>query len=247
MPRARKTRIARRGPIGLSNEERIALLDERVRAETREFASLLRSRTDFEAVLVRGSRVDRRAHSIGLVLATVLAILVGSVFADGGPLALAGALALPIGYGLLWFFLAVTGGEQLERLAIDEQGLISSSRAGRDPGRRADVLKVGVPVVVIGVAGWITLGLIHDIVFPPQPTCMFAVSADNEFCRYIPGMGHGTGLTVGQAKVLERGIRTLQLLYSGGFLLGAAWFLRRMLTGRWVADVRPVRGRGTAE
>jgi hypothetical protein len=247
MPRARKTRIARRGPVGLSNEERIALLDRQVMAETREFAAVLRSRTDFEAVLVRGSRVDRRAHFIGLVLATVLGILVGSVFAEGGTLALVVALALPIGYGLLWLFLAVTGGEQLERLTIDEQGLISSSRAGRDPGWRADVLKVGVPVVVIAVAGWITLGLIHDIVFSPQPTCMFAVSADNEFCRYIPGMGHGTGLTVGQAKVLERGIRALQLLYSGGFLLGACWFLRRMLTGRWVADVRPVRRRNATD
>jgi hypothetical protein len=247
MPRARKTRIAKAGPAGLSNEERIALLDKRVMAETREFAAVLRSRTDFEAVLVRGSRVDRRAHFTGLVLATVLAILVGSVFADGGTLALAGALALPIGYGLLWLFLAVTGGEQLERLTIDQQGLISSSRVGRDPGWRADVLKVGVPIAVIVVTGWITLGLIHDIVFPPQPACMFAFSGDNEFCRYIPGMGHGTGLTVGQAKVLERGIRALQLLYSGVFLLGAAWFLRRMLTGRWVADVRPVRGRSTTD
>jgi hypothetical protein len=157
-------------------------------------------------------------------------------------MAIAVTAALPIGYGLLWLFLAFTGGEQLQTLSIDKEGRIASSFVGHGPEWRADVLKVAIPTVVIAVAGWITIGLIHDIIFPPLPSCMFPVTLDNEFCRFVGGMGGGLGLTVGQTKGLERAIRALQLTYSVGFLLGATWFLRRMLTGRWVADARPVRG-----
>jgi hypothetical protein len=51
------------------------------------------------------------------------------------------------------------------------------------------------------------------------------------------------GFSVSQTIALERVIRGFQLLIVLAVLLGASWFLRRMLTGQWVASVRPVRHR----
>ena len=44
-------------------------------------------------------------------------------------------------------------------------------------------------------------------------------------------------------QLFERIVRGLQLIISLIVLLASSWFLRRMLTGRWVLVVRPVRHR----
>jgi hypothetical protein len=58
-------------------------------------------------------------------------------------------LALPLvvagGYCLFWLFLSLTGGEELDRIAIDEQGVVTSDRSGRAIETRSDFLKVAVP------------------------------------------------------------------------------------------------------
>ena len=250
MPRTRKTTAgpSRLAPSELSAQERAAILNKRVAAETREFAALVRSRTEFEAVLVRGRRVSHRLHLVGLVTATAVAVAVSMWFSALDLPAVAPWLTplvwvLPVGYGVSWMFLILTGGEQLELLSVDGEGRITSTRTGHGDAWQSDVLKVALPVAVIVVAGWITFGLVHDIVLPPDPHCQYPAVKDNDFCRYIVGMGRGTALTLVQARLVEQAIRSGQLIFSGGFLLGALWFLRRMLTGRWVVDARPVRRR----
>ena len=247
MPRTRKTSAAP-PPSGLSGEERAAILTKRIAAETREFAALVRSRTDFEAVLVRGAPVSNRLHFLGLAASIAVAVAMSLWFSAVDLPAVAPWLTplvwvLPVGYGVFWLFLIITGGEQLEVLSIDNEGRISSTRTGHEAAWQSDVLKVAVPVVVIVVAGWLTLGLIHDIIFSPDPTCQFPAVKDTDFCRYVVGLGRGTALSLAQAKLVERAIRCGQLLFAGGFFLGAIWFLYRMLTGRWVVDARPVRRR----
>lgn len=52
--------------------------------------------------------------------------------------------------------------------------------------------------------------------------------------------GESTGFSVEETKTVERVIRTFELLFALVPFLGGIWFLRRMLTGKWVAFVRPV-------
>ena len=53
----------------------------------------------------------------------------------------------------------------------------------------------------------------------------------------------GVPLTVDQTKVIERMVRSFQLFLSLVLCLSATWFLRRVLTGRWVGLVRPLHPR----
>jgi len=49
---------------------------------------------------------------------------------------------------------------------------------------------------------------------------------------------------VSQTIALERMVRGFQLLIVLAMFLGATWFLSRMLTGKWVGFVRPIRHSG---
>jgi hypothetical protein len=247
--RVDETPTARPGAVAkpaLSAEERIARLDRVVAGATREFAAIMRSRTEFEAVLIRGEPVRHLLHLLRLAVLVGLSVAAALAFTASGSL-LTGLLLVPVGYAVFWLYLTLTGGEQLEWISIDEEGRISTVSSGHGANLRADVLKVVIPSVVIIASGWVTFGLIHGIIFPPQPDCMFPAVRDNQFCRYVGGFGGGTALTVGQVKTVERAVRALQLLYSGFFLIGSIWFLRHMLTGRSVVDVRPVRRRAKDE
>jgi hypothetical protein len=231
-------------PAGLSYEERKARLDRAVAVATREFAARVGERTDFEVLLVRGEPVRHRVHLVRLAVLAVLVPAVAWAFDVSGSTLLA-VLLVPAAYAVYWSYLVLTAGEQTERIDVDEDGRLSSVRTGHDADLRADVLKVAIPSVLIAAAAWITAGLLHDIAFAPLPSCDIPGAVrDNEFCSYIPGLGGGTALTVGQTMALERAIRIFQLVYSAAILLGSIWFLRRMLTGRWVVDVRPVRRPG---
>jgi hypothetical protein len=231
-------------PAGLSYEERKARLDKAVAVATREFAARVRERTDFEVLLVRGEPVRQRVHLVRLAVLVVLAPAVAWAFDVRGSMLLA-VLLVPVAYAVYWSYLVLTAGEQTERIGVDEEGRIASVRSGHDADLRGDVLKIAIPSVLIVAGAWITAGLVHDISFPPLPTCdVPGAIRENEFCSYIPGLGGGTALTVGQTMALERAVRVFQLVYSAAALIGSTWFLRRMLTGRWVVDVRPVRRPG---
>lgn len=52
------------------------------------------------------------------------------------------------------------------------------------------------------------------------------------------------GFSVSQTIALERMVRGFQLLIVLAMFLGATWFLSRMLTGKWVGFVRPIRHSG---
>jgi hypothetical protein len=274
----------------LSADERKALLKGAVANLTREARARVQSEGEFDAILVRGSTVDHRLHFVVLMVLPTLAFG-GAQVLGAGSSSLVMAMAVSAVYALLWLVLALTGGLEFERIAIDELGRLSSVRSGRDRETKGDFVRVAIPVVVIAVSGWIALGLTHDIVFPPEPYCDAPAKDQPAACMIIPNvnalasqtlplkplptpsagpnlptassaaspsvepsgmpaasLGDTSGPTLGAVsvegtKMIERGVRTFQLVVALAFLLTSIWFLRRMLTGRWVASIRPVHHR----
>jgi hypothetical protein len=231
----------------------------------------MRERGDFEALLVRGTPVRRGLHV--LVAVCVFALAAGAARAlDLGWAGLVAAAAAGGAYLLFGLMLVLTGGEELERIAVDEHGTLTSTKSGRDVEARGDFLRWAIPAAVIAVCGFQVLTLGRDIVFPPPPHCNVAPAPGSDACLTVnlggifqPGTGSvppesgatpapsPTGATTGedstgaftieQTKWIERAIRSGELLFFLVIGLGATWFLRRMLTGRWVVGVRPIRHR----
>lgn len=277
-------------PAGvLSEDERKALLKRSVRNLTREARARVQSQGEFEAVLIRGHRVNQRLHFVAMLLTIGLALIPSRWFGSGTT-GIAAALAAAGCYALFWLFLALTGGEELNRLSIDEHGRISSVKSGRDPETRADFARVAIPAIAIAISGWLVVGLSRDIAFPPPPACNVPTQAGPDACFELPNidtLAHATSelgtasapptgattsaspfagptasstpsaapsasvgasaqpdkpypaFTVEQTRWIERAIRSLQLILALAVLLAATWFVRRMLTGRWVASIRP--------
>ena len=248
----------------LAPEERKKVLDRTVFELSREFRAEVRSRHDFDALLIRGRPVTHRLHFIVLVLVVAItaalgrrigfgdAFLVPAVFAGGG-------------YGLVWLALTMTGGESRERLSIDERGKIASVKSGHGVEARSDFLRVAIPTAILICSGYLSFGLIRDLVFAPHPNCNVQAQPGTDACLRLPNLGglmgaakpsasasvapaasptaDASALTVSQAQTVERVVRGFQLLFAGGAAIASAWFIRRMLTGRWVAAIRPVHHR----
>ena len=243
-----------------SAEERRAILDRAVKDATREFRASPESKGEFEAVLVRGQRVNHLLHFV--VLAAILAIVagLGRILLASGPLLLI-ALVLGGGYGVFWATLALTGGLERERLEVDEQGAVSRTFSGRRVGTRDRALKVAIPAAIILVGGSLSLTLAYDIVIPPPPHCSLPWSGDADPCFKLPSfdtaaLAQPTAgssaqpaeldryMSVGATRTLERLIRGFGLIVALGTTLLAAWFLRRMLNGKgllWLEAVRSKR------
>jgi hypothetical protein len=281
----------------LSATERKALLKRTVVDLTREERARIRRRGEFDTLLVRGSTVDHRLHFVVLIMLVALA-LGASQLVTAGP-GLIAALAVPCLYVLFWLFLTLTGGEELERISVDEQGKIGSVKSGRDRETQGDFVRVAIPVALIAFSGWIAVGLIHDIAIPPPPNCDAPTTKEHpDACLSIPNIavlaqatlppqrtapapvvrtappdaatpkasaspaagpspaastapGTSTGapqpgegaFSVEVTMVLERMVRSFQLVIALVVLLGSIWFFRRMVTGRWVGFIRPVKHR----
>jgi hypothetical protein len=253
--------------IELPAEERKTRLERVVRARTREGRAEVQSQGEFDAVLVRGEPVRHSLHFIGTVAAAALGAALGRLlFGDAG---LVAGLAAGAGYALLWLFLAATGGREFDHLAVDERGVVTSEITGRPVDARGDFLKVAIPAAVVGCTMFLILGLGHDLIFPPPPNCNTSPPPPNA-CLLLPnladalnGLGQspspsaspngspqpsptprttGVPLSVDDTIALERVVRGFQLFFSTVAFAVAAWFLRRMLTGRWVLLIKPVRG-----
>lgn len=270
----------------LSPEERKAILDRAVFELSREFRAEVRSRHDFDALLIRGRPVTHRLHFIALVLVVALTAALGRSIGFGDALLLPAVLAGG-GYGLFWLFLTMTGGEERERLSVDEDGKILSVKSGRDTEARSDFLRVAIPTALLIWSGYIAVGLVRDIAVPPRPNCNVAAVPGSDACLTLPNLANLLGatippqtpgpgsspapaaspslsptpqasgseapgaspspvavaLTVAEAQTVERAVRGFQLLVALLLAVVSAWFLRRMLTGRWVAAIRPVHHR----
>lgn len=270
----------------LSAEERRAKLARVVANMTREDRAGIRSQGEFDTVLVRGEPVNHRLHVLVAVCLAVGVAAIARLFLSSLELAL--PFAAGGGYCLFWLFLSLTGGEELDQIAVDEQGVITSDKSGRRRETRGDFLKVAVPGAIIAYALFLIVGLSHDIVFPPFPNCNVNPPSENA-CLLLPNLSGALGggaqatttsgeggtvvspspelspspetspagspeaspttaptsadvpLTMDQAKVLERVVRGFQLFFSLVLCLSATWFLRRILTGRWVLWIKPVR------
>ncbi|MFI5258247.1 MAG: hypothetical protein ACHQ01_01365 [Candidatus Limnocylindrales bacterium] len=272
------------GGAVLPDDQRRALLKRAVFDLTREARAQVRTQGEFDALVVRGAPVNHRLHFVAVMVMAALALAVGEGL-GAGPSGVAALLVVPGAYALWWLFLAATGGEELERISIDESGKIDRVKSGRDVETRGDFARVAVPLAVIAVSTWTAVGLTHDIAFPPPPNCNAPASSGSDACLLLPNIetltnasaqlisqspgpvrgtaspaspsaaasapipaaspstagGSGTGaLSVDDTKLLERVIRSLQLVAALAFLLGSIWFLRRMLAGRWVGFIRPL-------
>jgi hypothetical protein len=268
----------------LTVDERKALLERAVFDETREVRATLKSQGEFEATLVRSNAVNHGLHLRVVVVVAVVAVLVSQLFGTG-LWGLKVALVVPGLYTLWWAFLTMTSGDELQHLAVDDQGTVTSVRSGMSIELRGDILRIAIPLIVIVVCGWLVVGLVRDIAHPPPPDCNVPVTDQPDSCLSLSFMGsavvgqyvatptpapshtpapsaspsaspaaspaatptasgsHTQGFSVSQTIALERMIRGFQLLIVLVMFLGAGWFLRRMLTGQWVAYVRPVRHR----
>ena len=257
----------------LSAEERTKLLTGRVLELTRENRATLRSRGDFDAVLVRGAPTNHLVMFVVLVCVMAVTALGGRVLNDLG----AGALAAVVLGGfvaMIWLVLALTGGEEIDRLTVDQRGRIASVKSGRSVDARGDFIKVAAPSAVLLVCAFLAFSLARDIVNPPPPNCNGNATAvkDSDTCIALPNLGNllggpspeaspspaasdaGTGgssassgsggWTVGSEKLVERLVRSLQLLVVTIVTIVAALFLGMMLSGEWVFGIRPVRRRG---
>jgi hypothetical protein len=277
----------------LSAEERTKLLAGRILELTRENRATLRSRGDFDAVLVRGAPTNHLVMFVVLVCVMAVTALGGRVLNDLG----AGALAAVVLGGFvatIWLVLTLTGGEEIERLTVDPRGGIASVKSGRSVDARGDFIKVAAPSAVLLVCAFLAVSLARDIVNPPPPNCNGRATAvkDSDTCIALPNLGNllagpspsasasprasaslssspsaspspapspspaasdaatggssassgSGGWTVGSEKLVERLVRSLQLLVVTIVTIVAAVFLGMMLSGDWVFGIRPVRG-----
>lgn len=248
----------------LSAEERKALLDLAVKDLTREVRASLERQGEFEAVLVRGTPVNHVLHFVVLVCLFAL-VSSGGRFLFSEVEGLVAALVLGCAYGLFWLGLTLTGGQERELIRVDERGRLTSSKSGRSVESRGTVLRIAIPGAVIVLGIYLGLGLIHDIAFPPPPNCNVSGQhlAGSDPCLKMPDFANltgatpssvgapgseggqtadtGTAFTVDDTKVLERFVRGFQLVVFSVFTLAAVWFLRRMLNGKGVLWIEPIR------
>ena len=278
----------------LSADWRKDLLARHVFELTRENRAALRSQGDFEAVLVRGKPTNHLLMFVILVCIMAAAALGGRVLGDLGAGALA-AILLGGAFAMGWLVLALTGGEEIERLSIDQRGAIASVKSGRSVDARGDFIRIAAPSAVLLACAFLAVSLARDIVNPPPPNCSGNAAAikDSDVCLALPNLGgllggpascsptasgslaasgsltatcnpapsgssaaasspsaggnsasgESKGWTVGSEKVVERLVRSLQLLFVTVVAVAAAVFLAMMLAGEWVFAIRPVRRR----
>jgi hypothetical protein len=278
----------------LSADWRKDLLARHVFELTRENRAALRSQGDLEAVLVRGKPTNHLLMFVTLVCIMAAAALGGRVLGDLGAGALA-AILLGGAFAMGWLVLALTGGEEIERLSIDQRGAIASVKSGRSVDARGDFIRIAAPSAVLLVCAFLAVSLARDIVNPPPPNCSGNAAAikDSDVCLALPNLGgllggpascsptasgslaasgsltatcnpapsgssaaasspsaggnsasgESKGWTVGSEKVVERLVRSLQLLFVTVVAVAAAVFLAMMLAGEWVFAIRPVRRR----
>jgi hypothetical protein len=248
---------------GASDEQRQAFLKRTVAELTREWRASVREYREFEVLLVRGEPVSHDRHLLVLTALAVLALVAGQVI-GGGFTTWAATASVPAAYGLLWLFLEVTGGEEFERVSVDEQGRLHSVKSGRSVDTRGDFVRVALPLAVIAVTGNFAASLMLDIAFPPPPRCNVPEIYWPQSCFTFPRLGGGGGiatdapapsattpdtttlpvvpgaLSVAETQQLERVVHVYLLVAVLCFLLPTLWFLFRMLTGRPVAFVRPI-------
>ena len=232
----------------LSAEERRTKLERAVQNGTREARGSVRIHGEFDALLVQGTPVNHRLHLVSVLVLAVLGLAIGQVLGIGQALGidpLVVAAVVPGAYAAFWLFLALTGGEELHRISIDERGKLSSARWGRVV-TRSDFLRVAIPGLIIAISGCIAVWLFLMIVFPPPPRCNlgdpYALPVG---CNAFPGLSGdlrgGDFLSVDQTQLMETIFRGYALAVDLVFLLPATGFVACMLTGRRVLGVEPVR------
>lgn len=255
----------------LSAEARESLLTRKVSELTRENRATLRSRGDFVAVLVRGTRTNHRLMFVTLACIMAVAALGGRILGNLGAGAFA-AIFLGGLFAVAWLVTALTGGEEIEQLSVDQRGAITSVKSGRSVDARGDFVKIAGPSIVLVICAFLAVSLTRDIVNPPPPNCNGTPTAikDTDTCLELPNLGGllggaspsaspppsatnggsavagSGGWTVGSERLVERLVRSLQLLVVTIVTIVAAVFLAMMLSGRWVFGIRPVRRRGGA-
>ena len=168
-----------------SAEERRAKLARIVGNMTREGRAGIRTQGEFETVLVRGEPVNHRLHALVAVCLGMGVAAVARLFLSSLELVL--PLVVAGGYCLFWLFLSLTGGEELDRIAIDEQGVVTSDRSGHAIETRIDFLKVAVPGAIIAYTLFLIVGLSHDIIVPPFPNCNVVPPPANA-CLLLPNL-----------------------------------------------------------
>jgi hypothetical protein len=229
------------GSGGAHSAARTAVFDRAIVDLTREHRGTLQSRADLEAMILRGQRVHHLLHLAVLAVLTTLALVAGLLVqvVPIGPV-----LVVPCAYLGIWVFLATTGGIERDRITIDARGKLTRTRSGRFVETRSDLLRVGVPILLIAATGTVALWLIYMLVNPPFPSCNVGdLDALPAACYFLPtfgGASQGAPLSVDQTRILEEFMRAFALVYLLAVLLPAVWFLRRMLTGRPVAFIRPI-------
>jgi hypothetical protein len=116
----------------------------------------------------------------------------------GGGMALVAFMAVPAAYALFWLFIAFKGGEEVESVTVDEDGALHSVKTGRDPDARGVFISNAIPIALIVVSGWVTVGLIHDIAFPPPPNCDQPAKDQPQKCMTLPNFSQlpGASLTL---------------------------------------------------
>lgn len=235
-----------RAPV--SESARRGLLQYAVQELTREDRASVRSQDEFEALLVRGAPVGHQLHRVILVALAIVAVVV--VVAGLAPPA--AAAVVPCLYAAFWLFLAVTGGEELDRISIDERGTLISSKSGRPVETRGNFLRVAIPGAILLVTAPLALWLLYMIAFPPPPMCNLGDPYALPVGCFIPpsfnGGMQGGMLSVAETQAMETSVRVFFLIVDLLFVLPATWFLWRMLTGRPVADIQPIsRRRGVRQ
>jgi hypothetical protein len=236
----------------ISDGERKRLLKRAVQELSREFRASVRRQDEFEVLLVRGHPVDNRRHLV-LLASVAIAAIIFAMLAAAASTALSLGLGMdPLGmavvipgvYALWWLFLAGTGGEELERISVDEQGNVHSAKWGRPIETRGNFLRLAVPGLVAAVSGSIAGWLIYMIIYPPFPRCTFGdPSALPEVCSTFPSfLGGGGGImSVAETQRLETIVRLLPLAVDVAIFLPAIACLWCMSTGHYFLGVRPVR------
>jgi len=172
-------------------EERKKLLARRVFDLTRENRAAVRSQGDFDAVLVRGRPTNNLLMFVTLVCVVALTALGGRILGDMGVGALAGIVAGGL-FALLWLVLSLTGGEEIQRLAVDDRGTISSVTSGRSVDARGDFIKVAAPSAVLLICAFLAVSLARDIVNPPPPNCSGHATGtlDSDICPVLPNLAN---------------------------------------------------------
>jgi hypothetical protein len=261
-------------PAQMPAEERRAKLDRVVRNRSREGRAEVKSRDDFSAVLKGGTPVKHRLHLIGAVAITAVGAWTGRFFlGDAGLLVGVAAGAgyalfwafLAVTGGFWYDHLAV------DEQGVVTSEISGHAPHRRGDFLKVGIPAALIAYCLFLVVG-LSHDLVyppapHCNVSPPPPNaCLllpnladalgglasaqatagpsFSPVASPGVSAAPAGTTQGAPLSVDDAIALERIVRGFQLFFATVVLLSSAWFLRRMLTGRWVVAVAPVRREG---